>query len=158
MPVNISGAPGIARPEGLAEWKSKLSFYGTAAVVLLALLSGITWLAMQMNRTIDTNDPTLTEEQLAKSREALAKGKTITGSGEAPGTNPESQPPPGQVEDKNRRVGDEAAEGPTQVVGASQAVDTSPGSKQVGGGADSEFFSGGAGKGPGGSGANRRQR
>ena len=159
MPVNISGPLGTERGEGLAEWKSKLSFYGTVAVVLVALLSGITWLAMQMNRTVDTGDPTLTEEQLAKSREALAKqGKTITGTGEAQGTNPESQTVPGQAEDKNRRVGEEGAEESTQVAGTPKPVETSPGSKQVGGGADSEFFGGAGGQGPGGTGKNRRQR
>jgi serine/threonine protein kinase len=159
LPVSGSGRLGTAGGEGLSEWKSKLSFYGTVAVVLVGLLSGITWLAMQMNRTVDTGDPTLTEEQLAKSREALAKqGQTITGSGETSGTTPESQSDPGVVEDKTRRVGEEGAEESTQVVGGPKAIDTSPGSKQVGGGGDTEFFAGATGKGPGGAGANRRQR
>jgi hypothetical protein len=158
LPVTGSGRLGTEGGEGLSEWQSRLAYYGTVAVVLAGMLSGITWLAMQMNRTVDTSDPTLTEEQLAQSREALAEqGKTITGAGETQGTNPATPPDAGPIEDKNRRVGEEASEEATPVVGGPKAVDTSSGSKQVGGGADSEFFSGG-GKGPGAPGANRRQR
>ena len=163
LPVNGGGQRDEDCGEGWAEWKTKLTFYGTAAVVLVALLSGITWRALQMNSTVDSGDPTLTEDQLARSRDALAKqGKSISGSSEAQGANADTLPAPGRVEDKNRRVGEEEGEGegeePTKVAGSPKAVEMSPGSKQVGGGNENEFFGGSQGMGPGSPSANRRQR
>jgi serine/threonine protein kinase len=159
LPVTGIGNRDQDRGEGWAEWKTKVTFYGTAAVVLVALLSGITWLAMQMNSTVDSGDPTLTDDQLARTRDALAKqGKSISGSSANDGTNSETQPVPGQVEDRNRRVGEEEGEEPTKLAGGPKAVDMSRGGKQVGGEDDSEFLVNGRGTGAGPLGANRRER
>ena len=157
LPMSTSGPLGTERDAGGAEWKSKLTFYSAVAAVLLTLLSGLWWLALQMNKTVATTDPTLTAEQLAEQREALARqGKTISGAGETQ-MSP-TDPAQGTPEDKNRRVGEGEGEEPGTVAAGPKQVETNETGKRVGGGADTGFFPGSQGGGGAPGAGNKRLR
>ena len=159
LPVSGSGPLGTEGGPGAAEWKSKLTFYSVVGAVLLTLLSGLWWLAVQMSSTVDSNDPTLTADQLAQQREELARqGKTITGQGDTQ-MSPSDPAQAGMTpEEKNRRVGDGEGEEPGTVVAGPKQVETSETGKRVGGGADGDFFPGSQASGGGAGAGNKRSR